>query len=109
MRGLEAAVTAGRRQVASQQGRLAVLDASIEAAQQAEDDAVDRVADFQSWVERTRALPASVIAQKRPVTPADTACTPARAARRSTSCWRTISRQARQVVRIHPLTRSAVP
>ena len=55
IRGLEATVTARRRQVASQQGRLAVLDASIEAAQYTEDEAVDRVADFQSWVERTQA------------------------------------------------------
>ena len=55
VRGLKAGVTSRRRQVASQQGRLAVLDASIEAAQHVEDDAVERVADFQSWVERTQA------------------------------------------------------
>ena len=55
IRGLEAAVASRRRQVASQQGRLAVLDASIGSAQAREDDAVERVADFQSWVERTQA------------------------------------------------------
>jgi len=55
IRGLESGVASRRRQIASHQGRLAVLEASIQTARLSEDEAVERVADFQSWVERTQA------------------------------------------------------
>ena len=82
IRGLEAGVTARRRQVASLQGRLAVLDASIGSAQTTEDDAVERVADFQSWVERTQGAIARLgKAQKAPPPPPIPPAPPSRSAK----------------------------
>ena len=82
IRGLEASVAARRRQVASQQGRLAVLEASIGSAEATEDEAVERVADFQSWVERTQGAMARLAeAQVTPPPPVIPPALPPRSAK----------------------------
>ena len=81
-----------------------MLDASIGSAQTTEDDAVERVADFQSWVERTQgAVPASV-KRRRPLL-LDPSCTPV-AEREGRQAAHDFSRRARQSCRIHPWSRS---
>ena len=52
--GLKGDVEVRTRRLSSQGGRFVVLQAEIDAARKREEAAVERVADFQNWVERTQ-------------------------------------------------------
>lgn len=55
LRGMTADHRARQGKLTNSEGRLQHLDAAIARSREREDDSVERVADFQNWVERTQA------------------------------------------------------